>query len=233
MGIFLRSARDFWRESFFLMVFNIITSLAVMPGFLLLTYAVTSRQLVLVGAGGLLLLAWPFSTFGLFHTAAQVVDGGSIHFRTFFSGGRHRLGLAYRWGAVNMAVLGVLTVNAFFYVDPDAPFHGTWMGSFLGAFFMLAAFVWTAGQACFLAILATGDLSSLRAGWRVMTPMIISRPGTVVAVAAVSGVLFAAGFAILPLGLLLAFALIAVLACRMAADLADLHPKSASRTDPV
>jgi hypothetical protein len=193
VGIFLRAARDFWGESFFLMAFNVITSISLIPGFLLLTYAVASRQVLLAGAGGAALLAWPFTTFGLFHAAAEVVNGEPVHFRTFFAGGRRRLGLAYRWGGLNLAVLALLAVNTFFYVDPEAPLYGTGLGSFLGAFFLLA------------------------------------HPGPVVVVGAVSLILFVAGFAILPLGLLLAFSLVAILACRTAAELSDVRHHRSSR----
>jgi len=51
IGILLRASRDLWNESFFLMAFNFLFAVSVLPGFLVLSYALTSRQIVLVGIG--------------------------------------------------------------------------------------------------------------------------------------------------------------------------------------
>ena len=206
------------------MAFNFLFAASTVPGFLLLLYALTSRQILLAGIGLAALFAWPFTTFGLVHAASRAVAREAVHLNTFFEGGRRRLGLAYRWGALNVVVIGVLVVNAYFYLDPQAPLFGTWLASFLGAFFLMACVVWMIGQACLLAVLVTLEIDSLRAGWRELRVLILRRPWIVVAVGALSLALVAAGTVVLPLGLLLAYAWAAVLACRMVVDLTGGPP---------
>ncbi|MBM2842451.1 MAG: hypothetical protein HW404_288 [Anaerolineales bacterium] len=229
IGILLRAARDLWNESFFLMAFNFLFAVSALPGFLVLSYAVTSRQIVLAGIGLMTLLAWPFTTFGLFHAAARAVARDPLHLRTFVEGGRRRLGLAYRWGGLNVVVLGVLVVNAFFYLDPQAPLFGTWLGSFLAAFFLMACVVWVIGQAGLLAVLATLEVDSLRSGWKELRLVLLRRPWIVFGAGALCAVLVIASAVVLPLGLLLGFACAAVLACRMIVDLTDDRPATAQQ----
>ena len=229
IGILVRAARDLWNESFFLMAFNFLFAVSALPGFLVLSYALTSRQIVLVGIGLVALLAWPFTTFGLFHAAARAVARDTVHLRTFVEGGRRRLGLAYRWGGLNVAVLGILVVNAFFYLDPQAPLFGTWLGSFLAAFFLMACVVWVIGQAGLLAVLATLEVDSLRSGWKELRLVLLRRPWIVFGAGALCAVLVLASAVVLPLGLLLGFACAAVLACRMIVDLSDDRPAAAQR----
>ena len=229
IGILVRAARDLWNESFFLMAFNFLFAVSAFPGFLLLSYALASRQIVLVGIGLVALLAWPFTTFGLFHAAARAVARDALHLRTFVEGGRRRLGLAYRWGGLNVVVLGILVVNAYFYLDPQAPLFGTWLGSFLGAFFLLACVVWVIGQAGLLAVLATLEVDSLRSGWKELRLLLVRRPWIVLGAGSLGTALFMASVVVLPLGLLLGFACAAVLACRMIVDLTDGRPPTAHR----
>jgi hypothetical protein len=201
------------------MAFNALYAVTTIPGVLLLLYALLSRQVALAAVGILALFAWPFTSLGLYHAAGQAVRREPIHLSTFFAGGRRRLGLAYRWGALNLIVVAVLSVNAFFYLDPQAPLYGSWLGSFLGAFFLLSCLLWIGGQACFLGVLEIQDTGSLRAAWRSLRLAIGRAPGVVLGTALLSVLFFVAGIVVLPLGMLLAFACAAVLSCRMAADL--------------
>jgi hypothetical protein len=203
------------------MAFNFLFAVTTIPGVLLLLYALLTRQIVLAMVGAAALAVWPFSTFGLFHAASQVVMREPIHLRTFFAGGRRRLGLAYRWGALNLVVFGILAVNALFYLDPQAPLYGSWLGSFLGAFFLLACLLWLGCQACLLGVQAVLEVDSLRSSWGELRVLILRRPALVLAIGALSLGLFVAGLVVLPLGLLLGFASIAVLGCRAALDLSD------------
>jgi hypothetical protein len=229
VGILLRASRDLWHESCLLMIFNFIFAVSALPGFLLLSYAFSIRQLGLGALGLLALAAWPFTTFGLFYAAARAVSGAPIHFRTFIDGGRTRIGLAYRWGVLSLVVMGVLVVNAFFYLDSQAPLFGTWIASFLGALFLLASVAWLISQSWLLAILATLDLASLRAGWAELRWVVQRRPGAVLGLGLVCVGLLAAGTVVVPLGLLLAFACAAVLACRATSDIRLGKPPEAAR----
>ena len=221
LGILLRAAQDIWNESFFLMIFNFLFTAASIPGFLLLSYAVRNRDL-LVGIGGLAAVAfWPFATFGLFSAAAEAVARRTIDFRTFFRGARRALGLAYRWGLMNLAVLAVLISNVSFYLDPRAPLFGTASASFLGALFSLLLVLWLISQAFLLAAMPVLQPSSLREAWKALGPLVLKHPLELLGLGLICCALLAAGVAVLPLGILLAFSSAAVLACRAVTDLSS------------
>jgi hypothetical protein len=83
---------DFWDELLLLIIFNAIWLL-----------------------GSLLLLPWPYLTFGLFYTAYQVGQGKAIKFRTFFVGPAPIWKQAYLWGGLNAFLLFVVWFNIRFY----------------------------------------------------------------------------------------------------------------------
>jgi len=203
------------------MIFNFLFTAASIPGFLLLSYAVRNRDL-LVGLFGMAALAlWPLATFGLFSAAAEAVARRTIHFRTFFRGARRALGLAYRWGLMNLAVLVVLVSNVSFYLDPRAPLFGTGYASFLGALFLLLLMLWLISQAFLLATVPVLELSSLRQAWKALGPLVLRHPLELLGLGLICCSLLFAGVVVLPLGILLAFACAAVLACRAVTDLSS------------
>ena len=92
---------DLWEELLLLGVFNLIWCL-----------------------GTLLILPWPFVTFGLFYTVRDVSQGKAIKFRDFFVYGRQKWKEAYIWGGVNVAVILVAWLNLRFYAAIEARWAG-------------------------------------------------------------------------------------------------------------
>ncbi len=224
LGILLRAARDIWNESFFLMIFNFFFAAVSIPGFLLVSYAARNREGVVAVLGLATLALWPMATFGLFSAAAEVVARRTLHVGTFFRGARKSLGLAYRWGLMNLAVLVLLMVNVSFYLDPRAPLYGTGYASFLGALFLLLTVLWFISQTFLLAAIPVLELVSLRQGWRALPPLAVKHPLQLLGLGLICSGLFVAGLAILPLGILLAYACVAVLACHAVADWSGNKP---------
>ncbi len=224
IGILRRAVKDIWNESFFLMIFNFLFAAASIPGFLLVSYAAGNRDLLVAVVGLAMLALWPFATFGLFSAAAEVVARHALHLGTFFQGGRKTLGLAVRWGLMNLAVLVLLMVNVVFYLDPRAPLYGTGYASFLGALFLLLTVLWFISQSFLLAAIPVLELGSLRQGWRALAPLAVEHPLELLSLGLICGGLFIAGLAILPLGILLAYASASVLACRAVSELSNSKP---------
>jgi hypothetical protein len=212
--IFVLAARDLWAESFLLMVFNLIWALTSLPGFALLAYGAVGRDLLSLGLGVAALALWPLSTFGLFHAAAQSAQRSPVHLRTMLDGARRAPGLAYRWGASGLAVSGLLAANLAFYLNPQAPLAGTGWASFLGAVFLLLLLLWLMGQVYLAAWIATQQAVSLRHAWRQLARQFVAHPLLSLAVGSVGLLLALLGILVIPAGLLLAFACVAVLACR-------------------
>jgi len=86
------SVLDLWEEMFYALVFNIIWVV-----------------------GTVLIIPWPFVTFGLFFTVYDVGQGKGIKLSTFFRHARRNLKPAYIWGGINLAIFVVLGTNIRFY----------------------------------------------------------------------------------------------------------------------
>lgn len=87
-----KSAGDIWEEMLYLMIFNFIWL-----------------------AGSLLIIPWPFVTFGLFSVIYDISQGKGIKFGTFFAHARRMWKQAYIWGGINFVVLIILGININFY----------------------------------------------------------------------------------------------------------------------
>jgi hypothetical protein len=214
--ILVLAARDLWAESFFLMVFNLIWVLTSLPGFALIGYGAVSRDLIVIALGILALALWPLSTFGLFHAATQAAHRRPLHWRTVFDGARRAPGLAYRWGALALAGIGLLGGNLAFYLDPQAPAAGTGLASFLAAVFFLLLSLWLMVQVYLAGWIATEQASTLREAFRRLKSQFLVHPVQSLAVGLVLLALTVLGVVVIPAGLLLAFSCVASLACRSA-----------------
>jgi hypothetical protein len=91
-AIIKNSASDIWDEMFYLIIFNLIWVV-----------------------GTLLILPWPFVTFGLFFTAYDIGEGKGIKLGTFFNHARYMWKQAYLWGGINLGLLILWWVNMDFY----------------------------------------------------------------------------------------------------------------------
>ena len=96
--ISLRQAgSDIWDELFHLMLFNVVTLL-----------------------GTILIIPWPFVTFGLFEMAYDIGQGKGIKFTAFFSRAAQVWKQAYIWGLINLAAIIVILINLRFYATLEA-----------------------------------------------------------------------------------------------------------------
>lgn len=212
--ILVLAAGDFWAESFLLMVFNLICSLSSLPGFALIGYGAASRDLMVLALGIVALGLWPLATFGLFHAATLAAMRRPVHLRTMLDGARSSARLAYRWGVTTFAMAALLATNVAYYLDPQAPPAGTTMASFLAGVFLLLLLLWLVGCTFLAGWIATGQADSLHAAWRCLAMQCLAHPAQTLLLGLVALLLLALGVIVIPAGLLLAFALVASLACR-------------------
>jgi hypothetical protein len=92
-----QTVSEIWEELLYLILFNVIA---------------------LVGI--ILIIPWPFVTFGLFEVAYDIGQGKGIKFTTFFTRAAQVWKQAYIWGAINLGAIIVLAVNLNFYANTTA-----------------------------------------------------------------------------------------------------------------
>lgn len=90
---------DIWDELFNLIVFNVVTLI-----------------------GTILIIPWPFVTFGLFEMTYDISQGKGIKFTTFFTRAAQVWKQAYVWGGINLGVIIIVAINLNFYGN----FVATW-----------------------------------------------------------------------------------------------------------
>lgn len=212
-----RSLGDLWEESFLLILFNMFWVTGALPGFFLLGYGAIGSSLPVIALGLLAILPWPFVTFGLFHAAYEVGQRKAIGLSTFFSGGRQLARQAYLWGGLNVVVMAVLLANVRFYGNPASPLGDTGLGAVLGALFTSLTLLWLVLQLFVLAVYPRLERPGLRRAFRQAGILALTRPVPVLFVAALAVILALAGLILPPLGFLVNFALIALLANRATA----------------
>jgi hypothetical protein len=96
-----QTGSDIWEEILNLLIFNVIT---------------------LVGT--VLIIPWPFVTFGLFEMAYDIGQGKGVKFSAFFRRAAGVWRQAYVWGFINLGVIIVVLVNVNFYGN----FVASWAG---------------------------------------------------------------------------------------------------------
>src|SRR5690554_6402405 len=92
ISIIKKSAQDMWEEALYLIIFNIVWFF-----------------------GALLVITFPYFTFGLFFTVYDISQGRGISFRTFLGHARQMWKQAYIWGGINLVIFIVAGVNLSFY----------------------------------------------------------------------------------------------------------------------
>lgn len=92
-----QTVSEIWDELLYLMLFNVIALIGI-----------------------ILIIPWPFVTFGLFEIAYDIGQGKGIKFTTFFTRAAQVWKQAYIWGIINLGVIIVLAVNLNFYANSTA-----------------------------------------------------------------------------------------------------------------
>jgi uncharacterized membrane protein YesL len=67
--------------------------------------------------GTVLIIPWPYVTFGLFSTAYDIGQAKAIKLNAFFVNAQRIWKLAYIWGGINLGMLIILGININFYTD--------------------------------------------------------------------------------------------------------------------
>ncbi|MCB0209701.1 MAG: hypothetical protein KDJ52_10240 [Anaerolineae bacterium] len=96
-SIIKKTGLDIWEEMLKLLVFNLVWVVGV-----------------------ILILPWPFVTFGLFFTAKDIGEGRGISFSSPFTYGLQVLRPAYIWGIINLVVYLGIFFNLIFYAGSEA-----------------------------------------------------------------------------------------------------------------
>jgi hypothetical protein len=124
LKVIKKSAIDVWDEMLYVIIFNVIWVV-----------------------GTLLVVTYPFVTFGLFHTAHDIGLGKAIKMATFFAHGRRMLKPAYIWGGINLVVLVVIWFNLRFYEGIESQW-----AALAQMFFVSLALFWLVLQLIMLAL---------------------------------------------------------------------------------
>ncbi len=82
--------------------------------------------------GVLLVVTAPAAMVGLSFACHQLARGEDARWRTFFEGIRQHAWLGYKWGLLNLAVIGVAIVNAQFYAQVAGEWASGLQGVLLG-----------------------------------------------------------------------------------------------------
>ncbi len=126
--IFVKTIKFLWEESIYLVIYNVLTLIAVLGGPMLLLSGVP----IMMGLGGIVLLAAPPALFGMFWLTYQISLDNAVGFGTYFEGAKQHKKAAYIWGAINLVVLITLMSNVLFYQGIEAQWS-FWVGTlFMG-----------------------------------------------------------------------------------------------------
>jgi len=113
-----QAGADIWEELLNLVLFNLV-----------------------VLAGTLLIIPWPFVTFGLFEMTYDIGQGKGIKFAMLFSRAAQVWKQAYIWGGINLGIVIVVLTNLNFYAN-----FATWWAMMAQTLLILAATFWLALQ---------------------------------------------------------------------------------------
>ncbi len=97
--------------------------------------------------GTILIIPYPFVTFGLFYTVRDIGQGKGVNSATFFRHGKENWKTAYIWGLLNLGALLLLWINIRFYAGIEAGWAG-----YASLFFLSLTAFWLVLQLITLAL---------------------------------------------------------------------------------
>lgn len=133
-----QAGADLWEELLILVLFNLIWVV-----------------------GTLLIIPWPFVTFGLFLVMYDVSRGKGIKFDTFFRQAGKLWKQAYVWGLVNLGLILIIWANLNFY----AAIESQW-ARMVQIFFLGISLAWLIVQAIVLPLYPRLEQPGLRSALR-------------------------------------------------------------------
>jgi len=141
--IFVKTVKFLWEESIYLVVYNVLTLIAVLGGPALLLSGIPIVMLI----GGIFLFAAPPALFGIFWLTYQISLENAVGFGTYFEGAKQHLKATYIWGGINLVVVITLASNVLFYQGIEAQWS-FWVGTL----FMGLLISWVVVQLLMLAL---------------------------------------------------------------------------------
>ena len=198
----------FWEELFYLLIYNIIVLLTLVPGAIFISISIQGQvsPLFYVPVAVILLSAFPYAIFGLFGTIDQIADGKAIKISTFFSEGRKLLKQAYIWWLVNVVVIIILLTNIIFYVNLETQWSG-----YVTFFFVGILLTWLLTQVFALTFYPKLTEPGFKTASRNAMALIAIQPIAVVLMGVLALAIIVAGVMIRLIGLLIMFSLAATL----------------------
>lgn len=182
-----QSAGDIWEEMLFVITFNIIWLL-----------------------GSLLIIPWPFVTFGLFAIVYDIGQGKGIKFTRFFSYAHQSWKQAYIWGGINLGVLLILWINIRYYGSIEAQW-----AAILQMFMAALAFAWIALQLVALPLYPRLEEPGFKLALRNAAILASHYPMAVLALVIIAALILALSSFLPAIAFLGAFAIIAIIANRL------------------
>lgn len=184
-----RSAGDIWDELLYLIAFNVIW---------------------LVGT--LLIIPWPFVTFGLFFVAHDIGEGKGISFKKFFEYAHQMWKPAYIWGSINLGVLIVLWINLSFYGGIE-----TQWAAAIQIIMLSIGLIWLVLQLVVLPLYPRLEEPGFRLALRNAAIIIGRHPLAILALIILVALILVLSYLFLAVLFLATFAIIAVVSNRMVA----------------
>jgi hypothetical protein len=196
IGEALRKAgADVWEELLLLIVFNLIW-----------------------WVGTLLIIPWPFVTFGLFFVGYDISQGKAIKLTSFFAHARRMWKVAYIWGGANVFVLAVIASNIYFY----AGFAAGWVIT-LQVFMIALLTFWLILQLIALPLYPRLEEPSLKLALRNALVIAGHQPLLIFVLVAVLGILGFMAYIFLASLFLFNLAVLAVIATRLVGEAVELE----------
>jgi hypothetical protein len=210
--------RDWREESFLLILFNFLWVAASLPGWLVLAYGAVGRDLAVVLLGLILLVPWPFFTFALQASAAEVGEGRPVGVSSFFQAGWRSRGAAYAGGGINLLLVLLVASNLRYYGSGASPLGTSLSASLLTSLMLTLAGLWGVCQLFALAALPHLSAARLWPALSASSDLILARPVAAFLVALASAAILLAGVAVPPIGLLFSVSSVAVLSNRFVVE---------------
>lgn len=211
--ILKKTVKFLWDESIYLVIYNVLTLIAVLGGPFLLLLGFPISML----AGAVLLFAAPPALFGMFWLTYQISLGNAVGFGTYFEGVKQHKKAAYIWGGINLVVLITLLLNIFFYQGIAAQWS-FWVGTF----FVGLLITWVVLQLLTLALYPHMTEPNFKLALRNALSLVAVNPFAVIGMAIVAiGILWVGAKVPLVLGFL-SIAVAALIAAVTVRELVEL-----------
>jgi uncharacterized membrane protein YesL len=139
-----------------------------------LLYLILLNFICLVGT--LLIIPWPFVTFGLFFVMYDVSQGKGVKFDTFFKQPAKLWKQAYLWGLTNIGIAAIVWVNLNFY----AAYSAQW-ARMVQIFFVGVGLTWFVLQLAVLPMYPRLKQPGLKLVFRNAFVLLARYPGLIIA----------------------------------------------------